>query len=206
MCRIKVCGIQRLEDVDILNRFLPEYAGFIFAESKRRVDIEKAKCLIRNLAKSIRPAGVFVNADLNMVKHTVEQCGLNVIQLHGEETTDYMENVKKFLPSVEIWKAIRVEGLESLKKLEEKSADAFLLDTYSKEAYGGTGKTFDWEIASRLSQKYKIILAGGLNSRNAARAIDTVRPFCLDVSSGVETDGYKDEEKIRDFVYAVRAY
>lgn len=206
MCRIKICGIQRVEDVDYINRCLPEYAGFIFAPSRRRVDVEHARCLIRSMDGRIKKVGVFVNEEVEEVISVAKLCGLDVLQLHGEEAPEQIAVLKDQIDSVEVWKAVRIQGIESMEQLSHYQPDAFLLDSYSKESYGGTGKTFDWSIAARVSEKYRVVLAGGLYSGNVVEARNMVRPYCIDVSSGVETEGYKDDHKIREFIYTARAY
>lgn len=204
MCNIKICGIRRLEDVHLLNRYLPEYAGFIFAPSLRRVSLEEAKVLCGSLCAKINKVGVFVNSSVEEMGSIAAECGLDVLQLHGEEPQECIEELKDRVEGVKIWKAVRVSGPESIDALKEYRADGFLLDSYSKGSHGGTGTTFDWTLISGIPQKYDIILAGGLNSENVREACRRVRPFCLDTSSGVETGGFKDGQKIREFIDAVR--
>lgn len=221
MTAVKVCGIRREDDVEYLNRYLPDYAGFVFAESKRRIKPEQAVYLIKRLDNRIARVGVFVNESIEKVLEICKLCKLDVVQLHGDETTEYIMNLRQILYEQgriitdkavnvqniripNIWKAYRVKG-NILNDWEQVCmGDAFVLDAYCEEAYGGTGKVFDWNIAAKAGKGAPIVLAGGLNVGNVAKAISVVKPYAVDVSSGVETFGYKDENKIRDFISAVR--
>lgn len=211
MTRVKICGISREIDAEYLNNHLPDYSGFIFAQSKRRVTPERAKELSGKLDGSIRKVGVFVNEDIDKILELVEFCALDAIQLHGDENNTCVRELKKHLAGkkskkpVEVWKAFRVKDEESLREIGKFDADAFVLDTYVEGIYGGVGTSFDWSLAAQAGKNARIILAGGLDSRNVSRAIGIVRPFAVDVSSGVETDGVKDEGKIKDFIYSSRS-
>jgi phosphoribosylanthranilate isomerase len=147
----------------------------------------------------IKKVGVFVNEDINIVNEISHICGLDIIQLHGEETPDYCLKIDRC-----VWKAFRIKDLSSLDKIPQYTVDAILLDTYSNDDYGGTGKAFDWKLTTELVEKYKIVLAGGLNLDNVEDAVKTLHPYCVDVSSGVELDGIKNEEKIKEFIQKVR--
>ncbi|MDQ2086795.1 phosphoribosylanthranilate isomerase [Herbivorax sp. ANBcel31] len=207
MTKVKICGLRREEDVEYVNRYLPEYIGFIFAKSRRRISIEFAGKLKKSLLPDIKTVGVFVNEDLLKVSETAYDLELDCIQLHGDETYEYVENLKKKLKEkkeIEVWKAIRVKDGDSIKKMSCYNVDAFVLDAYIEGIYGGVGKTFDWEIAKQAKKIGKIILAGGLNTGNISEAIKEVKPFAVDVSSGVETNKYKDEKKIKDFIESVK--
>lgn len=210
MTKVKICGIKRKEDVGFINRHLPDYAGFVFAESKRRVTAEEAEVLACDMDRRIKRVGVFVNEKLSSVIDTIRKCRLDAVQLHGDETPEYIAGVRNQLASMgelrgtEIWKAVRIKGAESLESLFTFKADRILLDTYTEGAYGGSGQTFDWKLALKLQEHFSIIVAGGLNNANVRQAIRTVSPFAVDVSSGVETNGVKDEDKIKDFIYSAR--
>lgn len=221
MVYIKICGIRRKEDIRYLNKYMPQYAGFVFAESKRRVSPDEASMLIKSLDKRIKPVGVFVNESLDRVADIARICGLKAVQLHGDESPEYLQQLRNRLSeiniknkddgngmplNIQIWKAFRVSENFIADCLKKYNADAYLLDSYSKESYGGTGEIFNWDIAVSAKKYGKIILAGGLNPLNAVQAIEYTRPFGLDVSSGVETDGYKDETKIRNFIQSVNRY
>jgi phosphoribosylanthranilate isomerase len=206
MVRIKICGITREKDVEILNRYLPDYAGFIFAESRRRLTPEAAGRLSGMLADPIRKAGVFVNAAQEDLLAAVAAAGLDAVQLHGDETPEYVERLKcRLKPGIEVWKGIRVKDANAVNVLGAYTADRYLLDAYAEGSYGGGGRSFDWKYAEAAGAYGCIILAGGLNPANVAEAIRAVRPFAVDVSSGVESaGGGKDETKIREFINAVK--
>ncbi|AFS77747.1 N-(5'-phosphoribosyl)anthranilate isomerase TrpF [Gottschalkia acidurici 9a] len=200
MVKIKVCGIRRNQDIEYVNTLRPEYIGFIFAESKRKVTKEEAFTLKELLNKDIKTVGIFVNEDLKNVKDIANFVGLDIVQLHGDEDARYIDSLKSELINKSIWKAVRIKDENSLKDIEQFNVDGILLDTYSKEAYGGLGESFDWNIVRNLKTNKKVILAGGLNSDNVERGINKVRPDIIDVSSGVETDGYKDFNKMKSFI------
>ncbi|BCI61385.1 phosphoribosylanthranilate isomerase [Solibaculum mannosilyticum] len=202
MISIKVCGLTRPEDIQAVNRFAPDYVGFVFAPSRRHVSPETAKNLVRGLAEGILPVGVFVNEVPQRVAFIAAMCGLKVIQLHGNEDSAYQEEIKR-LTGREVWKAVRVKDKESLREVMEGCADRYLLDAYHPSQQGGCGQTFDWSLLEGILSQ-KIMLAGGLMPENVAQAVQLVRPYGVDVSSGVETDGYKDPEKIKEFIRIVR--
>jgi phosphoribosylanthranilate isomerase len=207
MPKVKICGIRRKDDISFVNKYLPEFIGFIFADSKRKIKPEDAKALLENLDKRIKTVGVFVNEDIKTVVETAEICNLNVVQIHGDEDINYINDLKSELGTkIEIWKAIRVKDEKSLSSFKQFNVNAILLDTYSTDGYGGSGKVFDWHLAAEAGKQGKIVLAGGLNKNNIREAINVVMPYVLDVSSGVETDGFKDEGKIRGFINMVRSY
>jgi phosphoribosylanthranilate isomerase len=217
--KIKICGITCDEDIIFLNRYHPDYAGFIFAESRRLLTPEKAADLVGRLDSSIKKVGVFVNAPIRVVAETVAIVGLDVVQLHGDETGEYLHELRQRLnlPNlnrtndvIEIWKGIRVRDESSLRLLDAINPDRYLLDSWGDSSYGGSGKSFDWNLLEgggndtwhRLADR--LVLAGGLNPGNVNEATRRIRPFAVDVSSGVETEGRKDEFRIRDFIYQVR--
>lgn len=209
MTKIKICGIKRIEDVQYVNKYLPDYIGFVFAQSKRRVTVNQVVILRNELDSRIKTVGVFVNEDIDKLIETVTKCKLNCIQLHGDENGEYIEKLKYSLnlhgaKEVEIWKAIRVKDESSILLLESFKVEAFVLDTFVEGAYGGVGKVFDWNLAKLAKAYGKIIVAGGLSIDNVSDAVESVRPYGVDVSSNVETDGYKDESKIRCFIEKVR--
>lgn len=213
MAKIKICGITRKEDILSVNKFIPEYIGFVFAESRRKISPKQAARISEGLDRRIRKVGVFVNEKVDEVVSVVKLCGLSAVQVHGDETFDYFENLRGKLEHAagsgirtHIWKALRVKDYSSLKDLTGFKADAYVLDAYVEGSYGGAGQTFNWDIAALAKSYGKIILAGGLDKNNVLKARDCVQPYALDVSSGVETDGYKDENKIRDFICVSRSY
>ncbi|MCX7921279.1 MAG: phosphoribosylanthranilate isomerase [Clostridia bacterium] len=222
MAKIKICGIRRQEDVTYVNRVLPEYIGFVFAKSKRQVTPECAEQLGAALDGRIQAVGVFVNEDIKAVVDIACKCRLNAVQIHGDETPEYISVLRKELDllqlnidkanrypvegSIQIWKAVRVKDISSITAMKDYKVDAFVLDTFVEGHYGGAGITFDWRLVKEAQQYGSIILAGGLNQRNVQKAVDEVAPLAVDISSGVESDGFKDEKKIRDFICAVRSY
>ena len=196
---IKICGIRRMEDINIVNKYKPEYIGFIFAPTRRYVLPQKAAELKSLLADGIKAVGVFVNEDMETVSEIAKTVPLDVIQLHGDEDEDY---IKSLGHNCEIWKAVRISGGEKIPEIA--GVDRVLLDKYDANEYGGIGKTFDWSAGVNLNSKMPVMLAGGLNKENVLRGMEIFNPAGVDVSSGVETDGVKDEGKIREFIETVR--
>lgn len=201
MVRTKICGLRRFEDVDYINELKVDYAGFVFAQSPRRIDLDLAKKLAARINGGIRKVGVFVNEKRDVVNRICSELGLDVIQFHGDEHPD------DFLGyDVEVWKAVRVKDKASLTVVHEYSVDGILMDASAVGKYGGTGQSFDWNVLNGVRLNVKLILAGGLNPDNVYLAIKKVKPYAVDVSSGVETDGYKDFEKMKRFVERVRNF
>ena len=196
MAKVKICGIRRLEDIDFLNELQPEYAGFVFAESKRKVEAEFALSLINRLNKSIKKVGVFVDEDYKKVENIALWLGLDVLQFHGNETKEYIDYFKKF----DVWKTVKVTNTNSLDNINNYSCDKFLLDN----SIAGSGKTFDWELIKNKKLGDSIILAGGLDSSNVQSGIMKLNPYAVDVSSCVECEGFKDFNKIKEFITKVR--
>lgn len=208
---IKICGLRRYEDICYANEFFPDYIGFVFSKSRRQVAKEFARELGCILDPKIKKVGVFVNEQPEEVINIAEFCSLDCIQLHGDETNDYIRDLKNLVQkrslNLEIWKSFKIKNTESLKELESfefKDIDGILLDTFVEGSYGGTGKSFDWNIARQARKFGKIILAGGLNSENIIEAIKQADPMVVDVSSGVETNGFKDREKIKAFINSIK--
>lgn len=199
LTKIKICGLKCEDDILYANKLKPDYVGFVFAKSKRQIDKYIAKKLITKLDENIKTVGVFLNNSVDTVKEIAEFCELDIIQLHGDEPPEYCNFFDR-----EVWKAFRVKTKESFKNLKHYNANGYLLDTYTEEAYGGTGKTFNWSLASKISKEKFIILAGGLSENSIDKAIDIVKPAVVDVSSGVETNGSKDFDKMERFIGKVR--
>lgn len=209
MVLIKICGLKREDDIRFVNEYMPDFVGFVFAQSSRQVSAEQVLALTSSLDSRIKKVGVFVNEKIDSLCEIVLKCCLNAIQLHGDESPEYVEDLKKKLLAlklcgVEIWKAIRVKDESSLYELEKFNVNAFVLDTFAEGKYGGAGKVFDWELALKAKKYGNIILAGGLKSENVREAITKVQPFAVDVSSGVESEGLKDKSKIYNFINQVR--
>lgn len=200
--KIKICGLTRMQDIEYVNEALPDYAGFVFAKSRRQVSPENAAKLKCALDKRIQAVGVFVNEDVNVVAQICERGIIDIIQLHGDEDEAYI-NALHHEVSNPVIKAVRVKDKASLMACEHSSADFLLLDNYSENEYGGSGEAFDWKLASGIKKPY--FLAGGISAENAQAAIKNAIPFCLDVSSGVETSGFKDRNKIMNLVNEARS-
>ena len=197
MTRIKMCGLRRPEDIEAANQLAPEYIGFVFAPASRRyISPAEAAGLRQALRPEIRAVGVFVNEEPETVSRLLQEGIIDIAQLHGDEDRDYITRLKS-LTGKSVIRAFRVKGEADLRAAEESTADMILLD-----AGAGDGKTFDWSLLSSVSRPY--FLAGGLTPENAAEAVERFRPFAVDVSSGIETDGFKDFEKMRACVRAVR--
>ena len=182
--RVKICGITRIEDALLATELGAHAIGLVFAESPRRISPERAADIVRHLPPFVSAIGVFVNEEADRVRRIVEQCGLSAVQLHGDETPEYARG----LAEVKVIKAVRVRDRSSFDGVDGYQVSAFLLDTYSKKARGGTGETFNWELARDAELPAPLILSGGLNPENIGEAIRTVRPYGVDVSSGVESE------------------
>lgn len=202
--KIKLCGIRRPEDIEYANEFLPDYIGFVFAPSKRQVSALTAESLASELDSRIKKAGVFVNAAIEEVCEIQKTAGLDVIQLHGDETQEYLQNLRNRV-KCKIWRAVRVKSADDIKAADKMCADLLLLDSFSASAYGGTGKTADWSIIKNTAIETPFFLAGGLNINNITQAVNEVHPDGLDISGGIETDGFKDREKIRNIMKLIRS-
>jgi len=196
MVKVKICGITDLETAIGAAEAGADALGFVFAPSKRMVRPETAKEIIRALPPFVARVGVFADQPLEEVREIAARCGLDYVQLHGQESPGYCCRVG--LPVI---KAFRVRDRASLDMVARyPEVAAILLDAYNPVALGGAGVAFDWEIVAGISFPRPLVLAGGLNAANVARAITRVRPYAVDVSSGVETNGRKDLAKITAFI------
>ncbi len=202
MSKIKICGLTRQEDIRIVNEVLPDYIGFVFAESRRQVKDDQAKQLKRMLSPKIKAVGVFVNDNPRHIAELCDQGIIDLVQLHGDETEDYIKSLRA-VTKKEIIKAVRVKNAADITQAFHSGADYLLLDAFHKEQYGGSGVAFDWSMISKPVRSY--FLAGGLNEGNIVQAVRQYQPFAVDVSSGVETDGRKDNQKIRTIISKVRS-
>ncbi len=198
--KIKICGLMRSKDIEYVNEFMPDYIGFVFAKSKRQIDFDTAKRLKEKLDKSIKTVGVFVDEDIETIAQTVNDGVIELVQLHGSEDESYILNLRQKLKSdIAIIKAVRVNSLnnnilkDNLLNKISTNADFVMLDSGA-----GSGEIFDWD--KKIICNKPVFLAGGLNEYNVSEAIKKVHPFAVDVSSGVETTGFKDIEKIRRFI------
>lgn len=194
--KVKICGLKALKDIRIINKYNVDYIGFVFAESSRRVNIESAKKMRQLLKDNVKAVGVFVDTPSYEINDIVSYCKLDIVQMHGVESPEECEKI-----IVPVWKAISMRDDESLNKVKDyKTVCGFLLDGVK----AGSGECFKWKWAEDFSKRYFSILAGGLNEHNVLQAIKLVRPQVVDVSSGVESNGYKDEEKIANFIRKVK--
>jgi phosphoribosylanthranilate isomerase len=197
MVKVKICGITNLRDALVATEAGADALGFVFVQgSPRYIDPEQVAMIQRRLPPLLSLVGVFADAPLEEVKRVAEVCQLSAVQLHGEENPEYCSSLKR-----RIIKAFRVRDRSSLADLGRYRVEAFLLDSYSPDHLGGTGKTFDWGLAREGKRYGRLILSGGLTPQNVAEAIRMVRPYAVDVSSGVEgSTGRKDEGKVRRFL------
>ena len=213
MVKIKICGMRRPEDMEIANKYKPDYIGFVFAESPRKVSYDQARELSGLLSEDIVPVGVFVNEHMKLIVDLFKEGIIEMAQLHGDEDENYIKNLKaksleetgREIPVVNAME-INAEDTDYNKRLFEwrdSTADYFILDSGK-----GSGKTFDWDLIDKDNEFFKnsIFLAGGLNSENISSAIEEFNPFAVDLSSSIETDGFKDEKKIKEIVEIIENY
>ncbi len=196
MVKVKICGITNEEDALIATHMGADALGFIFAPSPRRITPLKAKKIIEILPPFIEKVGVFVNEDISRVKEIAEFCQLSCLQFHGEESPEYCNQF-----TLKVIKSFSINN-EVPPNMTSYKADAYLLDTYSEIKKGGTGKIFNWDVALKVKEfNIPLILSGGLTSDNVKEAVEKVKPYAVDVASGVEIwPGKKSEEKIRKFI------
>ncbi len=215
--KVKMCGISKVETIPVVVEAKPDYMGFVFAPSKRQVTVDQAKTLVEELHKQytkrynngteqsnndeIKTVGVFVNETLDNLVTIATEVNLDVVQLHGDEDEAFIQSLKE-RTNVEVWKAVQIRSAADAEAWIDSSADMLLFDAYHKDERGGTGEVFDWSCLDEFERPF--MLAGGIDSTNVARAIRTVRPYGIDISSGIETDGVKDDEKITAFTNIVR--
>jgi len=201
MTRIKICGITNKEDALEAAHLGVDALGFVFAESPRRVIPRMVQEIVELLPPFISRVGVFVNEEREKVKEIAARCHLTTVQFHGEGCPSYCEGFRE-----KTVKAFSIKDEAILETIPEYEVDAYLLDSYSPSRYGGTGNTFDWQIALKIKKfGVPIVLSGGLDPDNVKEAIERVRPYAVDVGSGVEVEeGKKDTEKLEDFVRKVR--
>lgn len=215
--KVKMCGISKVETIPAVVEAKPDYMGLVFAPSKRQVTVDQAKTLVEELHKQytkrynngaeqsnndeIKTVGVFVNETLDNLVTIATEVNLDAVQLHGDEDEAFIQSLKE-RTNVEVWKAVQIRSAADAEAWIDSSADMLLFDAYHKDERGGTGEVFDWSSLDEFERPF--MLAGGIDSTNVARAIRTVRPYGIDISSGIETDGVKDDEKIKAFTNIVR--
>ena len=209
--KVKMCGISKVETIPAVVEAKPDYMGLVFAPSKRQVTVEQAKILIEELHKQcinhydtkvVKTVGVFVNETLDNLVRIADTANLDAVQLHGDEDETFIQSLKE-RTNVEVWKAIQIRTAADTEKWIDSSADMLLFDAYHKDERGGTGEVFDWSSLDAFERPF--MLAGGIDSTNVARAIRTVRPYGIDISSGIETNGVKDDKKITAFTKIVKS-
>lgn len=197
MTKIKLCGMMSLQDARTANDIMPDYVGFVFwSKSRRNIDIQTAKLLRQTLSPDIMTVGVYVDHDAELISEMYRDGLINIAQLHGREDEDYIKSLRRMC-NMPIIKAFRIRSKADLDAAQCSTADYILLD-----AGMGDGRTFDWDLLQNFGRPY--ILAGGLDCQNVTEAINRLHPFGVDVSSGIETDGIKDKDKMIAFANAVR--
>jgi phosphoribosylanthranilate isomerase len=202
LTEIKICGITRLEDALCAVTCGADAVGFIFhKESPRYIIPEKAKAIIAQLPGGIAKVGVFVNRNRDEVEQTAETCGLDLIQLHGDESPAYC----RFFKPERVIKAVSLRTAEELRTLDVYEVRAFLVDARDAVRYGGTGKRADWELAIKIREAHPLILAGGLAEENIEAALAAVAPHAVDINSGCElAPGIKDHDRMRRIIGLIR--
>ena len=200
--KVKICGMTQLKDALFAVEQGVDAVGFIFyKKSPRAVTMKTVREIIKKLPPLVETVGVFVNESAERLNKIADYCGLDLVQLHGEESPAFCRKIHR-----RVIKAFRVKDLQSIKQLEKFPVSGFLLDTFSDDLHGGTGKTFDWNLALPAKKIGPVILAGGLTPRNIRQAVRRVRPYGVDVCSGVEkSSGIKDLEKVRAFLKNIRS-
>ena len=216
--KVKMCGISKVETIPAIVDAKPDYMGLVFAPSKRQVTVDQAKILVEELHRgyakkygsdtehdkngTIKTVGVFVNETVENLVTIANEANLDAVQLHGDEDEAFIQSLKE-RTNVEVWKAVQIRSAADVEKWIDSSADMLLFDAYHKDERGGTGEVFDWSSLDAFERPF--MLAGGIDSTNVARAIRTVRPYGIDISSGIETNGMKDDKKITAFTKIVKS-
>lgn len=216
--KVKMCGISKVETIPAVVEAKPDYMGLVFAPSKRQVTVDQAKILVEELHRgyakkygsdtehdkndTIKTVGVFVNETVDNLVTIANEANLDAVQLHGDEDEAFIQSLKE-RTNVEVWKAVQIRSAADAEAWIDSSADMLLFDAYHKDERGGTGEVFDWSSLDAFERPF--MLAGGIDSTNVARAIRTVRPYGIDISSGIETNGVKDDEKITAFTKIVKS-
>ncbi len=194
---VKICGLKMPEHVETAVQAGADFVGFVFAPSKRRIAVEEAKELAKQIPTNVKKVGVFVNEDAETIRTIAETVPLDYIQYHGDETNDFIQQIG--LPAL---KAFSVHNADDVKKAAAFGVDYYLFDAPGTDFRGGSGHTFDWSLLEEASiPSEKVIVAGGLTVDNVAEAIQFFQPVAVDVSSGVERDGVKDSALIQAFIH-----
>lgn len=206
--KVKICGITNLEDARFASGAMVDYLGFIFTESSPRyIDPEKAGAIV-NWVEGPEKIGVFMNQPLDDVNVLAKFSGIDLVQLHGNETIEYCQLIEKpIIKVIHVGESSTKEEIETQVALYSEVADYLLFDTKANGKFGGTGKTFDWSLLNEIADDIPFFLAGGLNPENVSQAIETVQPFAVDLNSGVEEEpGLKDFEKIEQLMENLKSY
>ena len=200
--KVKICGMTNLKDVKVAVDGGVDAVGFIFyKKSPRSVTMQAVRKIVLELPPFVDSVGVFVNETAEQINKIADRCNLDRVQLHGNESPTFCKKIRR-----RVIKAIRVKDIQSLKKLSDYPVSSFLLDTFSEDQYGGTGRVFDWNLAYPAKKYGPIILAGGLTPNNVRQAIQRIQPYGVDVCSGVESQpGIKDHKKMKAFIKNVKA-
>ncbi|MFO8007089.1 MAG: phosphoribosylanthranilate isomerase [Candidatus Brocadiia bacterium] len=203
MAKVKICGVTSPRDALMAAAAGADAVGFnFFPPSPRYVEPDWARAMRMALPPFVAAVGVFVDRSPERVRDIMRHCRLDYAQLHGHESPQVVEKLKEF----RIIKAVRVRDEDDLSELERYDVDAFLLDAYVEDQPGGTGSTFDWDLARQASARAKLLLAGGLTPNNVAKAVHTARPYAVDVASGVEEEpGVKSRDLVTDFVLEAKS-
>lgn len=203
MTLVKICGITNAGDARVAADAGADAVGFIFAESPRRIGVEEARRISIALPENVIRVGVFVDAEPAEILGISREAGLDLAQLHGDETPETVTAVRE--AGVKVMKALRVKSAASLEALDEYEADLILLDAHSAKARGGTGERFDWRAAKYLRGRDNIVVSGGLGPENVREAVEFFEPFGVDASSSLENEpGRKNSELVRRFVLAAK--
>jgi phosphoribosylanthranilate isomerase len=210
--KIKICGLSKIQHALAAAKAGADFLGLVFAPSQRQVSIEKALPLVKEvhaLSPHVIVVGVFANSTADEVNRTADYCNLDWIQLSGDETWDYCQQIERpIIKTVHVSSTKTVEGIVSEiamgYRLLPRHDFVCLVDSKVGDTYGGTGQAFDWKLAKEVSARFSVIIAGGLTPANVRQLVEEVQPWGVDVSTGVESNGQKDTAKIKKFIQAVR--
>ena len=202
--KIKICGLRRTKDIEYANMLMPDYTGFILAEGfKRSITRKQAESFAARLDSGIKRAGVFVNQLEDVVAGYVNSGIIQYVQLHGDEDNNYIGRLGKYIHrEYSIIKAVKVRCAEDIRMAAGYNCDYLLLDAYSPQQAGGNGMVFDWTLVKNINKPF--FLAGGISASNVKKAVELVKPYAVDASSSMETDGFKDFNKMKEFVDIIR--
>lgn len=201
--KLKLCGLRRPEDIEMINEVKPDYAGFIFAPTKRYVSPEYVRELCRGLDPDIKKVGVFVNESAEIIAGAAEVSGIDAVQLHGDEKIDDIYKLREYFDG-EIWKGIRVRLPLDIRRAEALPVDMLLYDSFVAGEYGGTGKRANIAAITDAVPVKPFILAGGINAENLDSILSQVTPWGIDISSGFEVDGVKNKEKLSELMKTLK--